>query len=68
MNIPVKFYTTEEVAAILRCDIATIRRYIKEGKFKGHIRSGKQYLIPQESLEKYIDEHDPQKFAERSIN
>lgn len=67
MNIPIKLYTTEEVSAILRCHIDTIRRYIREGKFKDYIMSGKQYLIPYESLEKYLDQNCPNKFAERSI-
>lgn len=60
MLIEDKFYTTKEIAIILRCCIPTIRRYIKEGKIKGWIYSGKQYLIPKESIEKYLRDHNPE--------
>jgi len=62
-----QFYTTRQVASILHCDVYTIRRYIKESKFNGCILSGKQYLIPQDSLVEYLNKHNLQKFAEKSI-
>ena len=48
-----KFYTVEEVAKILRTTPNTIRIYINEGKIKA-IKSGKQYLISDENIERYI--------------
>ena len=51
--IELKFYTVEEVAKILRTTPNTIRIYINEGKIKA-IKSGKQYLISDENIERYI--------------
>jgi len=60
------YYTTKQIALIIHSGIPTIRRYIKEGKFNDCILSGKQYLIPAESLMEYLNKHNLQKFAEGS--
>lgn len=66
MTEDLKFYTTRQVSQILQKDIATIRRYIKEGKFPETKFIGKGHLISQDSLIKFLNKHSPQKFAERS--
>lgn len=67
MTHELSFYTTRQVAKILQKDVATIRRYIHKGKFFGTVFFGKEYLIPESSLVKFLHKHNPDKFAERSI-
>jgi len=62
-----RFYTTRQIAQILHKNVATIRRYIHQNKFMGTVFFGKEYLIPEASLIKFLHKHSPQKFAERSI-
>lgn len=45
-----KLYTTEEVAEILKYDVQTIRRFIREGKLSAH-KIGKEYRIEEEDFE-----------------
>jgi len=49
-----KTYTTQDLADIFKCDIETIRRYIKSGKLKA-LKFGKEYRITQEQLDKFIE-------------
>jgi len=48
------FYTTEEVAAICRVTVWTVREWIKDGKLNG-IKRGRSYLIPEEDLKTYLE-------------
>lgn len=67
MSDDLNFYTTRQVAEFLHKDVSTVRRYIHEGKFPRTVFFGKEYLIPQSSLVEFLDEHSPDKFAERSV-
>lgn len=44
-----KLYTTEEVAEILKYDVQTIRRFIREEKITAY-KVGKEYRIKEEDL------------------
>jgi excisionase family DNA binding protein len=50
-----KLYTTDEVAAICRVTIWTVREWIKEGKMKA-VKPGKAYLITETDLKNYLEE------------
>ena len=68
MTLDLTFYTVKQIAKILHKDSATIRRYIHEGKFPGAIFIEKEYLIPHDSLVKFLHNHCPDKFAENNIS
>lgn len=68
MILELKFYTVKKVAKFLHKDVATIRRYIHEGKFPGTVFLGKDYLIPENSLVDFLHKHCPDKFAEKCIS
>jgi excisionase family DNA binding protein len=68
MTLDLTFYTTRQVAKFLHKDIHTIRRYVREGKFPGTVYFGKSYLIPENSLVKFLHNHCPDKFAENNIS
>lgn len=48
-----KLYTTEEVAEILKYDVQTIRRFIREEKITAY-KVGKEYRIKEEDLEIFL--------------
>jgi excisionase family DNA binding protein len=48
-----KYFTVEEVAEIMRMSVRNIQKLCNEGKL-GSTRTGKSYLIPQESLDEYL--------------
>ncbi len=50
----VKFYTIEEVAAILRVNPAKVRQLIAAGEIRA-TKVGKQYRISEEALQEYIE-------------
>ena len=47
------YYNTSEVADILRMSERNIQKLCRDGKL-GSTRTGKSYLIPQESLDEYL--------------
>lgn len=49
-----KYYTTDEVAAICRVTIETVREWIKDGKLIG-VKRGRSYLISEEDLKVYLE-------------
>ena len=49
-----KLYTPEEVAEILSVKEATIRLWMRNGAMPG-IKIGKFWRIPEEALEKYLE-------------
>lgn len=55
-----KLYTTEEVAEILKYDVQTIRRFIREGKLPGH-KIGKEYRIQEEDFEFFLKKEADQR-------
>jgi len=59
MSTKEKLLTTAEVAKKLRCGIPTVRRYIRERKFKDIVFFGKQFLISQDSVDAFLERHDP---------
>jgi excisionase family DNA binding protein len=67
MTIDLTFYTVKQVAKILHKDVVTIRRYIHEGKFPETKFLGKDYLISRGSLVDFLNQHCPDKFAEKHI-
>ena len=52
----VKFYTIEEVAAILRVNPATVRQLIASGELNA-TKVGRQYRISEQQLQDYINRH-----------
>jgi excisionase family DNA binding protein len=48
-----KYYNVEEVAEIMRMSERNIQKLCREGKM-GSTRTGKSYLIPQESLDEFL--------------
>ncbi|MBA7699411.1 hypothetical protein ES703_108106 [subsurface metagenome] len=68
MITEINYYTVKQVSKFLHKDVATIRRYIHEGKFPGTVFFGKEYLIPQDSLVDFLQQHCPDKFAEKHIS
>jgi len=49
------FYTTEEVANILRVDPESVRRYVRSGKLKAIRLGGKFIRIEKNNLQSFID-------------
>ena len=47
------FYTTEEVAKMLKVHIITVRRWLEAGKLRGH-KAGRQWRIKKQDLEEYL--------------
>ena len=68
MTLELSFYTVKKVAKFLHKDVATIRRYIREGKFPETVFFGNEYLIPQGSLVDFLHKHCPDKFAENNVS
>lgn len=60
-----RLYVVSEVASLLRCHPETIRRRIRAEEIKGVIILGNQYLIPGKALQEYLDEHSPEKYANK---
>ena len=54
-----KLLTTAEVANILRCGVPSVRKYIRERKFKRLVYVGKQFLIYESSLEEFLRNSNP---------
>lgn len=44
------FYTTEEVAKMLRVSMQTVQNWLRSGEIRG-IKIGKQWRIPKEEIE-----------------
>ena len=55
MTTPPTFYTTEEVAEILKLHVKTVRELITGHKL-GAIKIGKEYRISEEQLQKFIED------------
>lgn len=55
MDIIEKYLTTAEVAQILNVTRETVREYCKAGTLEA-FRQGRQNLIPQSSLDAYLDD------------
>lgn len=49
-----KLYTTEEVAEILKYDVQTIRRLIREGKISAY-KVGREYRIEEKDFKKFLE-------------
>lgn len=50
---PVKYYTIEEIAEILRVTYLTVYRWIRAGKLEAQ-KAGKQYRISQSQLDNFL--------------
>lgn len=50
-----RFYTTEEVAALLKVDPESVRRYVRNGKLKAVKLGGKFIRIDRADLDKFIN-------------
>lgn len=48
------FYTTDEIAKIIDREPPHVRTLIRSGRLDS-IKTGKSYLVPVESVEKYIE-------------
>ena len=51
-----EFYTTKEVAEMLKVTKKTINQYVREGKIKA-IDMGNQYRFTEEQLEDFVREN-----------
>jgi len=49
------YYTTEEIAKMLSIHVATVRRWIREGKLPA-ILLGKSYRVAKEDLRRFLEE------------
>ena len=47
-----KLYSPKEAADFLKVNVVTLRRYIREGKFKGE-KVGRQFYVTEESLQNF---------------
>lgn len=52
---PQNYYTTEEVAEMLKVTTESVRRWIRDGKLKSVKLSGKFIRISQEDLNAFIE-------------
>jgi len=50
------FYTTEEVADILKVHVKTVREMIKSKRLKA-VKVGKEYRITDEQMRQYVEEN-----------
>jgi excisionase family DNA binding protein len=53
---PHKFYTTEEVAEMLRLNVQTVRNLLLEKRIGG-IKIGKEWRVSEEDLTEFIKEN-----------
>jgi excisionase family DNA binding protein len=53
-------YTIEEVSTKLRVAYLTVYRWVKSGKL-GSLRAGRQYRIPQKSLDIFLHHNNKHK-------
>lgn len=51
-----KFLTVSEVAAGLRCSVATVRRYIKARKLPG-VKRGGVWLVSKNDLNQFLEKN-----------
>ena len=51
-----EFYTTKEVAEMLKVTKKTINQYVREGKIKA-IDMGNQYRFTKEQIEDFVENH-----------
>jgi excisionase family DNA binding protein len=59
-----KMYTPEELASELRMHPYTVRRFLREGRFKGAFQVGRHWKIPESAVTAWINEHQRQMNAE----
>ena len=50
------FYTTEEVAELLKISAKTVREMIKDKRLQA-VRVGKEYRITEDQIRQYVDEN-----------
>lgn len=50
----IKFYTVDEVAAMLQITPFTVRIYIKQGKIRAQ-RIGRPFLIPEQAINEFLN-------------
>jgi putative molybdopterin biosynthesis protein len=49
------FYTSDDIAEILRVNKMTIYRYIKAGRFEAY-RTGKKFMVKKEEFDRFLEE------------
>lgn len=50
-----EFLTTRDIAKLLKLDVATIRRYIQEGKLRA-FKLGREFRIRKKDFEEFLEE------------
>ena len=55
-----QYYTTEEVAKMLKVAYLTVYRWIQDGKLKAY-KAGKQYRVKKEDLNRFITSYKSKK-------
>jgi excisionase family DNA binding protein len=50
-HIPPEFYTTTEVASVLRVDPATVRNWVRAGRLPATATPGGRHLVPRAAVE-----------------
>lgn len=48
-----EYFTPEEIAQMLKVDVSTIWRWLREGKLLG-LKIGKAYRVSQEQLDRFL--------------
>jgi len=48
-----EFYTTEEVALMLKLHVRTVQKWLEQGKLKG-VRIGRIWRIPESALKEFL--------------
>ena len=52
-----KFYTTEEVAEILKLNVRTVRAMINQRKLRA-VKIGNEYRVTDDHLRKFIEDYE----------
>jgi len=54
MYNPVRYYTPEQIASLLQVNVVTVRRWLKDGRLKGHHLGKKLWRISNTQLEEFL--------------
>ncbi len=52
--------TPEEVAAVMKVKVGTIKDWLRDGRLKG-VKAGRLWRVRQEDMEAFIEDNTPQK-------
>ena len=52
-----ELFTVEEVADMLKCDVETVRRWLREGQLQG-VKLGRAWRVQKKDLDQFIKERE----------